>query len=524
MKIIFLLTFFLFDLFAVCSNTPTTWGTGSYLGNYTSKVSGTLVNNYDYPAMTAQCSQRFSGIILEIACPTCTATNISVTTNGNTAYCTGNIVYTPNPCPNCPTGTYLDPDGTCHPNPIVKCSWATNPPYHSTTLAQSECNNAQKIGSTLEPYYLWNFSWCPADSTCYGRYMYCPAGQYYDSSLKTCKTPSPKTNSCPSGYYKICKGVTSAGGTSCSCDFICKDDPTKKLTYEVSCEAKPVDNTPLTNPDAPNEAPEDNPSQPVKDWDTAGQCFQKQTDARWACNSPKVLSFYCDPKTGKVIRNECKDPTLPTQTPIAPGDSTKNSTSEDIKNLANSLPTGIRDALKDWFTDGSMPHLEAIRGTLQASTILQADANDKLISISASADASLGKLDGIKTSTDGVKTAVDGVTTALNQGGTYSGATMPTENDLKPTDPTSDFDTFTNSITQTKDSFYQAYNLFSRGVPSVTIGSGSCPTFSFYGKSYSLGSIGQSIAPYSSVFSILIYISLMFRAFRIVFSFFSKGI
>lgn len=552
-KIISLLLTVLFsDLFAVCSNTPTTWGTGSYLGNYTTKVSGTLVNTWNYPAMTAECSSRFSGINLEIACSTCTATNISVTTNGNYAYCIGSIVYTPNPCPVCGPGTYLDPDGTCHPNPIVKCGWAVAP-WLPTTRSEANCNNYQKGASNDPTSYLWNYSWCSTDKTCYAREYYCPIGQTFDMLTHECKfQPLKPTSNCSSGWYKSCKSVKLGNQESCSCDYICKDNPNLRYTVDVSCGAKPVDPTPTqTCPTCPTSS--DPNSESTSNKDRTDNCFASESLARMNCLAPNILSFQCDPTTGIIKKNECKAPTLPTQSPVAPSDSTTNSTSKDIKDLGNSLPTNIRDALKDFFTDGSMPHLEAIRGSLQALNIQTGDTNDKLDSISASTDAGLvlqadtnTKLDGIKTSTDGVKSSVDGVKDSVDGlktsvdsqrsilqtisdfftgSSSYNGSAVPSQNDLKPDDTIKgDFDTFTNSIQQTKDQFDQAYNLFSVGVPNVSIGGGSCPSFSFFGNSYSLSKVGESIAPYSSVFSILIYIALMFKAFRLVFSFFSKGI
>jgi hypothetical protein len=221
---------------------------------------------------------------------------------------------------------------------------------------------------------------------------------------------------------------------------------------------------------------------------------------------------------------------LPTQTPIAPGDSTKNSTSEDIKNLANSLPTGIRDALKDWFTDGSMPHLEVIRGTLQASTILQADANDKLTSISASADASLGKLDDIKTSTDGVKNSVD------NMKGSIDGlkdlftndSQFPETDKLEHFEDTTIFDDVSEAAQKMSDDaigiidqFDTAKNQISNGFPNVSFPNGSCPILTGpFGVSANLSSIGYYISPYSSFFALFIYLVVTFANLRFLFLFF----
>lgn len=449
----------------------------------------------------------------------------------------------------CPVNTVPNSNGICETPPAPQtCSWATTPPYYASGLSQVSCSNVHKTGLTGDLYYKWNFSWCAADNTCYGRRYYCPVGQIFDLSTESCRAPKdPYMTDCANcGYYKVSGSVQTNNLKSCFIDYICKCNPKIRHRTDVSCSSAPVDsNYPETNPDAPT-LPTNESTKPASSSENTGNCFAAESSARLNCLRPNVLSFQCDPTTGKVLKNECKAPTVPEQTQKNAGDSTNAATTEDIKDLGNNLPKSIKEALSDFFTDGSMPHLEAIRGQMQASNILDADRNDKLDTMSASIDAGLvlqtdanEKLDGIKTSTDGVKSSVDSLKSSVdaeksvldriaeffNDTSTYNGESVPTDSDISPdSNTTNGFDTFTNSITQTKDQFDQALNVMGGGVPNIVFRSGSCPSYTFMGHNVSLSSIGQSISPYSSIFSILIYISLMITAFRLVFGFFSKGV
>ncbi|MBV5279305.1 MAG: hypothetical protein J0647_09825, partial [Campylobacteraceae bacterium] len=203
----------------------------------------------------------------------------------------------------------------------------------------------------------------------------------------------------------------------------------------------------------------------------------------------------------------------------------KGATTEDIKKLGNSLPTSIKDALKDFFTDGSMPHLEAIRGTLQASTILQADSNDKLDSISSSTDAGLilqsdanGKLDSTNTKLDSIKSSLDG-------GNGVSSSSLVDDSDFIPnSSAVSSITALSNDLSTIKQQFENTKNLVSGNFTPPTFSSGSCPTVSGpAGLSFNPSQIGSLLSPYSPIISILVYISLMFMAFGSVFKFLSRG-
>ena len=445
----------------------------------------------------------------------------------------------------CATGYTASSSGECIQIP-TSCSWATNPPWYQTSNTVSTCIKSYQnpTNDLSQTSYLSDLTWCSSDTKCYAREFYCPKGQQYDNANSVCKDPSlPLYSSCREGFYKQNGSITGTSGKTCFTDFICKSDPKTRFRKEVSCGYGPVDPTPVTNPDPlPVEDIEKPPSTSMY----ATICHNEKIHATVFCFKPKVLSFECNPLTGEVTKNTCRDPNVPDEKPIESGDDTKGSTTADIKSLTNDLPRAIKDALSDYFTDGSMPHLEAIRGTLDATLLLDADRNDKLDSLSASADAGLvlqsdanDKLDSLSASAnaglvlqsdangklDGIQSSIDMVNTSLNSGGNYQGTSMPTESDLSPdTETTDGFDTFTNAFDQIQNQFTQAQSTFSGGVPNISFGSGSCPTYSFYGISISLSKIGDSIAPFSSVFSILIYISLMIGIFKLVFGFFSRGV
>lgn len=431
----------------------------------------------------------------------------------------------------CPAGQIADANGVC--NSSAPCPWAVSPwsplanqsGYNSTSCNITTVNGMSANGF---PQYSSSAAWCSTDQKCYVRPTNCPVGQIYNSSQNKCVYPLGDSDRCTSGYITKNYTLGVAELTKCVTEKICKNNPSIYETFTVSCGKTPNQSTPIDGPSgssSPTIAP-DSSSKPVGgSGGTSGNCFASQSAAKIACTAPNVLSFSCNPSTGVVIDSKCTAPIVAPSTPINSGDSTKSSTTEDIKNLGNTLPSAIKDALSNFFTDGSMSHLEAIRGSLQANTILHAETNDKLDSISASADASLVLQGDANTKLDSVKTSVDGVKDALNTGGTFSGSASPTESELTPDAETeSSYDVFKNSITSVQASFDEAKIVFDRGLPIPSLGSGSCPSYEFYGTTVSLSKIGQSISPYSSIFAILIYISSIIASFRMVINFLSRGV
>lgn len=443
------------------------------------------------------------------------------------------------PISTCPQGQIANEFGVCEvPPPPAECSWAKSP-WIESYRSQFECHNGNYGRGLSSGFsYLWNWEWCEANQKCYGLEYFCPAGQIWDSSISSCRQPkppySPDCANC--GYYKQSGSIVGAAGKQCYIDYICKCNPKIRQRVDVSCGAGPVDGVPETpNPSAPT--PEDLEPDPTPNTTGTGNCFAAESVARINCQSPKILSFQCDPRTGTVTKNECKNPELPTETPKNEGDDTKGATTADIKDLANKLPTSIRDALKDYLSDGSMPHLEAIRGQLQASVILDADRNDKLDSLGASVDSGLilqsdanEKLDGIRSSTDGIKGSVDGVKGSLDDIKNIlndDGSSVPTE-ELSDFEDSSIFDEVHqagNKMLEDATGIVNQYDIaksqISNGFPPVTIPNGSCPTIvGPLGVTVNLSKIGSYISPYSSLFALFIYIIITYHNLRFLFMFF----
>lgn len=430
----------------------------------------------------------------------------------------------------CPVGQTMDASTyVCR----AACPWATNPPWSplgESGYSSASCSplNANSLFANNTPNYVTDAAWCSDNSICYIRSGGCPTGQMYNKTLLKCVYPIGDSSKCPDGYITRNYSLGVDDLKTCWTEKICKNNPSIKETHQVSCGTSTDQAAPVTGPTGPTipyTAP-DSTSKPVGgNGGTSANCFASQSAAKMSCTPPNVLAFSCNPTTGEVTKSTCTPPTAPTTTPINSGDDTKSSTTEDIKNLSNTLPTAIKDALSSFFTDGSYSHLESIRGSLEANTILQADTNDKLDSISVSSDASLVLQGDTNTKLDDLKTSTDGIKDALTGGDSFIGAGMPTEGELTPDAETaSGYDVFTNSYTAVKDSFNQAQIVFSHGLPTPTFGSGSCPTYQFYGNNVSLSKIGQALSPYSSVFAILIYISSIIASFRMVINFLSRGV
>lgn len=409
------------------------------------------------------------------------------------------------------------------------CSWATTPPYVQTNLNQSQCSNANKVGYTMDTTYTWNFSWCAVENTCYGLEYSCPAGQIFDSTTSSCRAPkepfNPSCGTC--GFYKQSGSIEGPAGKTCYIDYICKCNPKIRIRTDVSCSSGPVSDAPVTNPDAPNFPYEGDPTSAAPNIkDHSAMCGTEKMMAQASCISPKILSFSCDPLTGTVTKSECKDPTTPATTPINSGDDTKAATTQDIKDLGNNLPTSIKDAIKDFFTDGSMPHLESIRGSLEASLTLDSDRNDKLDAISASADASLSLQSDANDHLSGIKTSVDSMKGSLEGGTGIPSSSMISDADILP-DGTigSTVAALSDDLGSIQNQFANAKQLVTGNFTPPTFSGGSCPTLvGPAGISVNPAQIGATLSPYSPIISILVYISIMFITFGSVFKFLSRGL
>jgi hypothetical protein len=429
----------------------------------------------------------------------------------------------------CPPDKPLNSIGVCETPPApASCSWATIPPWFVIPGADSySCNTTTQNGLHADQTqsYLSNAQWCDADSKCYGKLINCPTGTHFLKSSGKCMVPRPDEGKCPAGYYSKPYSTSIDGITkSCFIEYICRNDPSIRETKQVSCGIAPDQTDPYETPTgSTTDTPQTTGS--AKATDRSATCGTHKLMASSSCSlKPRHhLVFECNPLTGEVTKSQCVPLDDGTKETVNEGDSTKSASSEDIKNLSNSLPDNIRTALKDFFTDGTHSHLDSIRGSLEASTKLDSDRNDKLDALTASTDASLVLQSDTNEKLDGIKGSVDGINTALN-GGEFTGEPLPGSEDLEADDDTSAYDTFTNAVTGIQQSFDQATAIFSGGVPTVSMGSGSCPSYSFMGHSVSIASIGQSISPYSSIFSILIYIALMISMFRFIFSFLSRGV
>lgn len=410
------------------------------------------------------------------------------------------------------------------------CAWATTPPYVQTNLNQSQCSNANKVGYTMDTTYTWNFSWCAVENTCYGLEYSCPVGQIFDSTTSSCRAPkepfNPSCGTC--GYYKVSGSVESPQiGKTCFVDYVCKCNSNIRIRTDVSCSSGPVSDAPVTNPDAPNSPYEGDPTSAAPNTkDHSAMCGTEKMMAQASCVSPKILSFSCDPLTGTVTKSECKDPTTPATTPINSGDDTKAATTQDIKDLGNNLPTSIKDAIKDFFTDGSMPHLESIRGSLEAALTLDSDRNDKLDAISASADASLSLQSDANDHLSGIKTSVDSMKGSLEGGTGIPSSSMISDADILP-DGTigSTVAALSDDLGSIQNQFANAKQLVTGNFTPPTFSGGSCPTLvGPAGISVNPAQIGATLSPYSPIISILVYISIMFITFGSVFKFLSRGL
>lgn len=512
-KIILSLVILSISLFATCT---TTYQQLTYYGGSCSSLVGKF---YDGPnsIRTSASPDYVNKLVVSIVSETPKA--------GGGFYCGANTQIVPYVNSTC---IYNTSTCTCEaPN----CSWATTPPWYKSTRSQSTCNNSNGYGSSSEDsadIYWFNFSWCQADSNCYARKYHCPAGTAYDSTTKTCLAPTkpkPDPKYCPQGFYPTAVKMISsvAGGEVCGQDWICKNNPSIVINREFSCGAGPVDDQfPPTNPDAPIE--DDAPF--VQDpGDHSTTCGTKKMLAQSACQSPNILSFSCDPRTGQVTKQECKTPTLPNDKDINPEDSTAGATTADIKDLSNTLPKSIREALSDFFTDGSMPHLESIKGSLESSLHLQADTVTAVNNVENSINAGLSLQSDANSKLDGIKNAIDNIAPS-EEGNGVNPSDYITDSDLVP-DSTigTTIEGLSDDLESIQDQFVNAKNIVSGNFTPPSFSGGSCPTLTGpAGISVNPAQIGAVLSPYAPIISILVYISIMFITFGSVFKFLSRGL
>lgn len=532
MKQIFLIFGFVASLFATCTTTTFNVDTGIAYSNsaYAQSVCNNRLGLYFYdlsssvdPSTSAPTdstktyyySQSLVSALQSSSKITCSFNGPKITSQGA-----------------CPTGQAYDP-ASCSCK-TESCSWAVSP-YLLTYLSESNCHNGIKIGQQMSTSYVWNFHWCSVDSKCYGVAYSCPAHQVYDVFLGSCRpldnSPSPK---CPSGYYTESKTVQDTSGTICIDTKICKDNPSDKYDYEVSCASGQLDpGTPINPADAPD-------PDTVDPKTTANKkvCDSFRSNANLNCLlQHKKLSFECDNSTGIVTKSECVSETTSEDTTINEGDNTKGSTTEDIKTLSNELPAKIKSELSEFFTDGSVNFLDQIRNQLNESLNVQASQSDTLKDISSSMDGMLVRQDGTNTRLDTANAHLSGIEGAINNQSSsisnlanvlqsnesFNGEDV-TNTNLEPDANTTDgFDVFTNGISEVKNQFDEAVNILSGNLPSPAFEqTGSCPSYSFHGNTVSLSKVGDYLRPYSSVIALIVYIGMMIPLFKMVFSFFGK--
>lgn len=429
--------------------------------------------------------------------------------------------------PTCAPDLSPDSNGIC--KQPTTCSWATNPPYLSGGHVEAQCTNKKDDIPNLSTGYASDQRWCSADSTCYAIPYYCPMGKYF--WLGQCINPDTRPDGrCPAGYYTH-NGMDAEG--DCWTEKVCKSNPAQKTRWSVSCGSGPVfPNTPdLPNAPDPDSVPS---SSPYKDGVSA--CRAKTELADTMCIAPNIFKSSCNPATGEITSSSCTPPAVAPTKDVAPEDITKGATSEDIKSLSNDLPKNIKTSLEDFFSDGSTPYLSSIKGFLEASTILHADANDKLSQIEGNGQGSLilqadtnDKLDRVKSSVDQVDGTLTSVKNALEGGTGLSSSDMINASDLIPDGTVvSAIEGLGSDVASIKTQFDNLKAVVTGDFVPPAFASGSCTSISinFLGTpiTANFSRISSILSPYAPVTSMMVYIMLMIMTFRSVFKFFSRGI
>lgn len=429
--------------------------------------------------------------------------------------------------PPCAPDLVRDSNGNC--NPPLTCSWATNPPYIAGGHDQSQCHPRKELLPQLTTGYVDDQRWCTSDTTCYAIPYYCPMGKYF--WLGECISPDTSPDSrCPGGYFTH-RGMDAEG--DCWTEKVCRANPNLKTRWSVSCGSGPVyPNTPDL-PNAPD--PDDVPSaSPYRDGVSA--CRAKTELADTMCIAPNIFTSTCNPATGNITSSSCTPPAVaPTREP-APTDATTGATSADITNLSNDLPRNMKTALSDFFTDGGSPYLAQIKGVLEATGILQADANDQLNRITGNGEASLilqsdtiDKLGQVKSSVDQVDGTLTSVKNALEGGTGLSSSDMINASDLIPDGTVvSAIEGLGSDVASIKTQFDNLKAVVTGDFVPPAFASGSCTPISinFLGTpiTANFSRISSILSPYAPVTSMMVYIMLMIMTFRSVFKFFSRGI
>ncbi len=437
----------------------------------------------------------------------------------------------------CPDGTEPNVNNICEtPPPPPICSWVKQPPWIGTIYSQIQCHNGNKTSGPNTDYlsYLWNFRWCEANQKCYGLEYYCPKGQVWGQDILACRDPKPWIPDCGTcGTYKVPGSITGPAGKMCYVDYICKCDASVRKRVDVSCGFSPLHEDP-EDPLHPTEDP--TPQKPDDNKQKGDICNLALKASQASCLPPKILNFSCDPRSGTAT-STCTDPVVPEQTPITPEDSTNNSTSEDIKELGNKLPSAIRDALKDYLTDGSQPYLNSIKGSLQSQLKLDEDRNDKLDVIAASSDASLvlqfdsnEQLAGIKGALDGIKNSSDSGKTDNDFNGFADNNNFNDPDESSRNGIFDEIKNFSNQLvsdaTSISTQFETAKSSIQSGFQPVKLPVGACVDIQFeipgssVPNTIPISRVPVVIAPYSPIFSLLVYATVMFFIFKFLFLFF----
>lgn len=426
----------------------------------------------------------------------------------------------------CPVGHVADSKNICVP--FSPCSWAVSPwkAIQLSGINAVSCSTTTINGLYADhiPMYTSAAQWCNSDHTCYVTGASCPSGQFYDKTMRKCIYPHPDESKCSSGYISRNYSTGIDGITkSCFTEYICKSNPSIKETVQVSCGTKKEDFNPITGASGsitPEKAP-DSTRKPDLHSDRTSECNVKAAVAKSNCQSPNVLSFYCDPMTGIEVA-KCTPPTTPEKTTINSGDSEKTATVESIKELSNELPTRIRDAIKDFFTDGSESHLSSIQSSLKQTNSLTADVSDKIHSLNETAGSQLVAQHDTNAKLDESNSHLSSINNSIN-----SSVQVEPEK-LDDFSVSSIFEEVSaasskmvDDATGIIDQYNHAKTQISNGFPAVSIPSGSCPTLTGpLGVTVNLSKIGQYIAPYSSLLALLIYLTLTYKNLRFLFLFF----
>lgn len=429
--------------------------------------------------------------------------------------------------PICPPDYTANSEHVC--KPPTKCSWATNPPYLAGGHVEAECHPHKDLLPQLTTGYVDDQRWCSLDSTCYAIPYYCPMGKYY--WLGECINPDTRPDGrCPGGYYTH-NGMDTDG--DCWTEKVCRANPNLKTRWSVSCGSAPVypDTPDLPNAPDPDLVPS---ASPYKDGVSA--CRMKTELADTMCIAPNIFTSTCNPATGEITSSSCTPPAVAPTRDTLPEDATTGATSADITKLSNDLPRNMKTALSDFFSDGATPYLSSIKGTLEASTILQADANDKLSQIEGNGEGSLilqadanEKLDRIKSSVDQVDGTLSSVKDALEGGSGLSSSDMINASDLIPDGTVvSAIEGLGSDVASIKSQFDNLKAVVTGEFVPPAFAQGSCTPISinFLGTpiTANFSRISSTLSPYSPVISMIIYIMLMIMTFRSVFKFFSRGI